>query len=105
MDTFRFLLTIRFARIDMNEPRVPDGIYSDDRPRERVQRFARRTATGALVIAIASAQRPEANAQEAASGSGMGQRLTQSLDLDQAIAGRHVPSDLVAQSGHANRSE
>jgi uncharacterized protein (TIGR02001 family) len=67
VDTFRFLLTIRFARIDMNEPRVPDGIYSDHRARERVQRFARRTATGALVIAIASALRPEANAQEAAS--------------------------------------
>ena len=67
MDTFRFLLTIRFARIDMNEPRVPDGIYSDDRARERVQRFARLTAAGALVMAIASALRPQANAQEAAS--------------------------------------
>ena len=52
------------ARIDMNEPRVPDGIYSDD---ERVQRFARLRAAGALVMAIASALRSQANAQEAAS--------------------------------------
>jgi uncharacterized protein (TIGR02001 family) len=51
----------------MNEPKVPDRIYSEDRARERVQRFARRTATGALVMAIASALRPQANAQEAAS--------------------------------------
>jgi hypothetical protein len=41
----------------------------------------------------------------AASGSGMGQRLAQSLDLDQALAGGHVPSDLVAQSGHDERAE
>jgi uncharacterized protein (TIGR02001 family) len=55
------------ARIDMKEPRVPDVIYSDDRARERVQRFARLRAAGALVMAIASALRSQANAQEAAS--------------------------------------
>src|SRR5262249_34294864 len=67
VDTFRFLRTIRFARIDMNEPRVPDGIYSDDRAREPIRRFARLTATGALAMAIASALRPQASAQDAAS--------------------------------------
>jgi uncharacterized protein (TIGR02001 family) len=51
----------------MDEPRVPDGIYSDDRTREPIRRLARLTATGALAMAIASAVRPQASAQEAAS--------------------------------------
>jgi uncharacterized protein (TIGR02001 family) len=40
-----------------------DRIYSEDRAREPVRRFARLTATGSLAIAIASALRLEANAQ------------------------------------------
>src|SRR6516225_3136774 len=67
VDTFRFLRTIRFAR-DMNEPRVPDKIYSDDWAREPIRSFARLMATGALAMAIASALRPQASAQEAATG-------------------------------------
>ena len=67
VDTFRFLRTIRFAR-DMNEPRVPDKIYSDDRAREPIRGLARLMATGALAMAIASALRPQASAQEAATG-------------------------------------
>jgi uncharacterized protein (TIGR02001 family) len=67
VQTFRFLRTIRFARIDMNEPRVPDGIYSDDRAREPIPRFVRLRTAGALVMAIASALPPQANAQEVAS--------------------------------------
>ena len=51
----------------MNEPRVPDGINSDDRARELVRRFARLTATGALAIAIANVLRLQANAQQAGS--------------------------------------
>ena len=62
-----FCVPLRFAPIHMNEPRVPDGICSDDRARERVRRFARLGATGAFAIAIASALRPQANAQDAAS--------------------------------------
>jgi uncharacterized protein (TIGR02001 family) len=50
----------------MNEPKVPDGIYSDDRAREPARGFARLTATGALAMAIASTLRPQANAQQAA---------------------------------------
>jgi uncharacterized protein (TIGR02001 family) len=49
----------------MNEPRVLDGIYIDDRSREPVARFARLTAAGALAMAITSTLRPEAKAQEA----------------------------------------
>ena len=44
-----------------------DRIYSEDRGREPVRRFARLTATGALAMAIASALRPQANAQQAES--------------------------------------
>jgi len=67
VDTFRFLRTILFAHGDMQEPRVPDGIYSDDRASEPIRRFARLTATGAVAMAIAGALRPQASAQEAAS--------------------------------------
>jgi uncharacterized protein (TIGR02001 family) len=49
----------------MNEPRVPDRIYSDDRARKPVRRFARLPATAALAIAMASALRPQAEAQQA----------------------------------------
>ncbi|MFY9835750.1 MAG: TorF family putative porin, partial [Xanthobacteraceae bacterium] len=42
-----------------------DWIYTEDRAREPVGRFARMTATGALAMAIASMPRPQANAQQA----------------------------------------
>jgi len=45
-----------------------DRIYSEDRAREPVGRFARLTVTGALALAIASELRLEANAQQADSG-------------------------------------
>jgi uncharacterized protein (TIGR02001 family) len=44
---------------------VPDRICSDDRAREPARRFARLTVTAALAIAIASALRPQAEAQQA----------------------------------------
>jgi uncharacterized protein (TIGR02001 family) len=56
---------IRFARIDMNKQRVPDGIYSDDRARKPVRRFARLSVAGALAAAIAGALGPQARAQQA----------------------------------------
>jgi len=56
---------IRFARIDRNEPRVPDRIYSDDRARKPVRRFARLPVAGALAIAIACALQLQAKAQQA----------------------------------------
>jgi uncharacterized protein (TIGR02001 family) len=49
----------------MNEPRVPDRIYSDDRAPKPVRRFARLPATAALAIAMACALRPQAEAQQA----------------------------------------
>jgi uncharacterized protein (TIGR02001 family) len=49
----------------MNDPRVPDRIYSDNRPREPVRRFTRLTVTGALAMAITSVLRPQAEAQQA----------------------------------------
>jgi uncharacterized protein (TIGR02001 family) len=55
----------RLARINMNEPRLPSRIDSDDRAHGPVRRFARLTATGALALAIASALRPQAKAQQA----------------------------------------
>jgi uncharacterized protein (TIGR02001 family) len=42
-----------------------DRIYSEDRARERVRSFARLTAAGALAMAITSALRLQANAQQA----------------------------------------
>jgi uncharacterized protein (TIGR02001 family) len=50
----------------MNEPRVQDRIYSNNRAREPIPRFVRLTATGALAMAMASALRPQASAQQAA---------------------------------------
>ena len=49
----------------MNKPRMPEGIYSDDRAREPVRRCARLTATAALAMAIACTLRPQAKAQQA----------------------------------------
>ena len=49
----------------MDEPRVPERIYIDDRAREPVRRFARLTATGVLAMAIASTLQPQAEAQQA----------------------------------------
>jgi uncharacterized protein (TIGR02001 family) len=49
----------------MNEPRVPDRIYSDDRARKPVRTFARLPAAAALAIAIASGLRLQAEAQQA----------------------------------------
>jgi len=45
-----------------------DRIYSKVRGREPVRRFARLTATGALAMAITSALRPQAQAQQAGDG-------------------------------------
>jgi uncharacterized protein (TIGR02001 family) len=56
---------IRFARIDMNKQRVPDGIYTDDRARKPVLRFARPSIAGALAVAIAGALGPQVRAQQA----------------------------------------
>ena len=42
-----------------------DRIYSKDRAREPVRRFARLTATGVLAMAIASTLQPQAEAQQA----------------------------------------
>ena len=54
----------------MDEPRVPERIYIDDRAREPVRRFARLTATGVLAMAIASTLQPQAEAQQADSAAG-----------------------------------